>query len=108
MDNSAWWNWSFGRYVGAKALYEGEQLPFGYGIAWALPHTCRYYCLPVPLNRIIGGFRAFWLQVRRPVEHDPIDDAYRAGYGKGVGNGHETGMEQGIRLALIVNDLEKH
>ncbi len=107
MNNDPWWSLSFGRIIGAKFLAEGGTLPRGYGVAWPLPYSMRYYCLPVPLNLIFGGFRDFWLRVRRPVSQDPIDEAWRQGYGRGFSAGQENGMIQGARLATLILNGER-
>lgn len=61
-------------------LAECERFPRGYGVAWCDPRSNHAYCLPVPLNRVAGAFRAWWLEWRRPAEDDPIMKAYAKGY----------------------------
>lgn len=45
-------------------LREGDELPDGYGIAYYEPNTTFAVCMPLPLNVIVGGWRAFiwWLK----------------------------------------------
>ena len=96
-----WWQWSLGRYVNHKTLAEGATLPWGYGIAWVLPYSRQYYCLPIPLNLLVGTCRAFWLKLQQPCDDDPIANAYHFGYNKGFQAGTEHGMVRGLELAKI-------
>lgn len=61
-------------------IREMDVIPPHYGIAYLDPVSMRAFCLPVPLNKFVGAFRAWWLEWRRPVEDDPIVKAYYAGW----------------------------
>lgn len=82
--------------------HEGEILPRGYGVAWYSPWTNQAYCLPIPLNRIAGGFRAWWFQLRRPCEDDPVYACARYNYERGYQAGLDRGVERGMRAAKII------
>ena len=82
------------RIISARYLAEGESLPRWYGIAWWLPNEHAAYCLPVPLNRLVGAFRNWWLTWRLPVENDPILQAYQ--------DGERAGCVKAIRHAKHV------
>jgi hypothetical protein len=89
---------SFGKYIGAKELARGATFPRGYGLAWWLPDVEVGYCLPIPLNRIIGAFRAWWLEWRRPCSDDPIVKAFEDGRRIGWEAGRKHGEEYTHRL----------
>jgi hypothetical protein len=86
------------KIVSAKVIREAESLPKGYGVAWYLPYSDAAYCLPVPLNRIVGAFRAWWLEWRLPAEDDPITAAYAYGLSKGREQGRREGEASTHRL----------
>lgn len=94
----------FGRLVSEQFLEEGNVIPWGYGIAWACPYTRRFYCLPIPLNRIAGCFRSFWLALRRPCEDDPVNQAYVYGHNIGFRDGQRHGEVVMMRLCRIEDD----
>lgn len=89
----------------AREIADGELLPKGYGVAWYLPDRMVALVLPIPLNKIAGAFRAWYLEWRRPVENDPIVDAFR----KGVERGIQSGVERGriIGRNETFDELEK-
>ena len=98
------WSLSFGKYVGEQYLEEGYVLPAWYGVAWRCIYTNRAYCLPIPLNKIAGSFRNWWIALRRPCEDDPILDAYRYGRSQGF----EAGCKYGeLRTARLVKQWLK-
>lgn len=96
------WRLSWGKWVSARELAEGATLPRGYGIAWWLPYSDRAYCLPVPLNRIAGTFRAWYLDWRRPCEDDPIAAAFTYGESTGFQRGIDHGYDRGLRHAKMI------
>ena len=69
-----------------------EVIPRGYGIAWYSPWSMRAYCMRVPFNRIIGAFRNWWLEIRRPCEDDPVMNVYNYAHSIGYSAGKEAGM----------------
>jgi hypothetical protein len=89
------------KIISARVLEEGQMLPCGYGVAWWLPFSDCAYCLPIPLNRVVGAFRAWWLQWRRPCDDDPIPIAYHHGHGLGYQEGERHGEERTHRLYAI-------
>lgn len=103
------WRLSWGKLVSDRELAEGATLPRGYGVAWYLPHSMRAYCLPVPLNRIAGACRAWYLDWRRPCKDDPIMVAYQLGESKGFQRAYDAGYNAALRFAktLIREELTK-
>lgn len=81
-----------------------SQLPKGYGVAWHSAGSFHAYCLPVPLNRIAGAFRAWYLDWRRPVEDDPVLQAYTYGHARGYNEGRTAGYQQAFSHIQIVKD----
>ena len=86
-------------------LAEGEQLPRGYGVAWRLPDRLVYVCLPIPLNLIVGAFRAFWLRVRLPEGRDVLDEYYDLGHRSGYEAGRRQGYEHAMHLRLTLEEI---
>lgn len=80
---------------------EMDVLPKGYGVAWCSPYSSYAFCMRVPFNRIVGAFRAWYLDWRRPVEGDPIMTAFTYGKNLGFKEGHDHGYEIGMRHAVI-------
>lgn len=97
------------RIITALALAEGAKLPKGYGAAWWLPFSQSAYCLPIPFNRIVGAFRNWYLEWRRPCEDDPIAIAYDYAFSKGKAQGRREGEEQTHRLygALLHRNMPR-
>lgn len=99
------WSVPFGRWLNEQLLADGESIPRGYGVAWRCVYTRRAYCLPVPLNRIMGVVRNAWIWLKVPVT-DYIGDAYHYGHSCGFSDGYNVGVEQGIRLTRIAYETE--
>lgn len=88
------------RIITAKVIIEGGLLPRGFGVAWTLPYSHAFYCLPVPFNRIVGSFRNWYLAWRLPCEDDPINLAYMYGESQGFKAGNDHGYKTGVRHAM--------
>ena len=101
------YSWSLGRWFGEEYIAEGHTMPPWYGVAWYCPLTARAYCLPIPLNKIVGSFRNWWFALRRPAADDPVADAYQCGYGKGEAEGYRRGEQAGFRVGLMFRDAER-
>ena len=82
---------------------EMETIPRGYGVAWYSPWSCRAFCMRVPLNRLVGGFRAWYLSWRRPCDKDPVIAAFNEGYYTGLSDGIQQGVDSGRQLAEILH-----
>lgn len=95
----------FGIWVSELDRVKGG-FPLGYGAAWASPYSNRVFCMRVPFNRIVGAFRAWFLEWRRPCPDDPIMLARQVGYDEGYQRGKDAGFESGIRMALDIVRVE--
>ena len=91
------------RIIGARVLAEGGQLPRGFGVAWYLPYSCSFYCLPVPLNRIVAFLRNGYIRLTRAGE-DEIAGVYHYANNKGFQAGVEYGAARAQRLNEIVRE----
>lgn len=85
-----------------RIVIDGGQLPRGYGIAWWLPLTQCAYCLPIPLNKIVGSFRNWYIEWSKPAANDSIMAAYNHGRHRGYQSGYDAGLAQGMRFEKIV------
>lgn len=67
------------KIISMRAIHEGEMLPRGYGVAWYVPWNHQVVCLPIPFNKIVGAFRAWYVEWHRPCENDPLKEIYAKG-----------------------------
>jgi len=92
------WELRCGRYISARSIAEGEAIPRWLGIAWAMPYSHRWYCLPIPLNWIAGWSCSLYMWLRGG-PHDVIRDTYDHAFRKGEAMGYARGHAAGMRLA---------
>lgn len=86
---------------------ELETIPEGYGVAWYSIWSMRAFCMRIPFNRILGSFRAFYLEFQRPCEDDPVLLAYRKGSSEGEVRGYRRGYEIGLRLSATLAEIRE-
>lgn len=98
--------WLLRRY--GRWINEMDMLPKGYGVAWFAIYSAQAFCLPVPFNRIVGSFRAWYLDWRRPCEDDPVLLAHQQGRELGWRDGERYGYEKGLRhSAIVAQELDR-
>lgn len=83
--------------LGAKALWEGDRMPWYMGTAWYLPYSNRVVCMPIPLNLVAGLVRSVWLRARRNEMRDELFNLYRYGHHRGWRAGESHGYSKGLR-----------
>jgi len=91
--------------VGFRMIAEGGRIPRGYGVAWVLPQAQALCCLPIPLNRVAGSVRNWWLRWRRPCENDPVQEMFQHGYWIGYQRGRADGETATYRrFQVLMNE----
>ncbi len=63
-------------------LYEGQQLPLGYGVAWRNLVDMSYTCYLVPFNILARWVREFYFFLAKPNRDEELA-VYRKGYNVG-------------------------
>lgn len=93
-----------------KWLYEGERIPFGWGVAWYEYETGRSVLLPWGINWLVGGVRAIYWRVAngfrvRDCKRD--DSLYHKGKRDGWSIGYKMASERPIGLSDALEAVEK-
>ncbi len=98
-------------------LARGDRIPFGWGIAWAMPNQLAYVVLPMPLHVIAGFVRRVWHEFLLGYhgEASVQDAAFTEGYLAGVRSaqtqawrdGCEHGETRAFKLMASLHEKRK-
>ena len=93
------------RVITDHSLFEGEQYPWGWGVAWRRSDLRAYQLMPIPLNWLAGWLRwAYYGLAHGPRDrlkeriHDSLEVEYSTGYGHGREAGERAAWDQTARI----------
>ena len=87
-----------------KVIWEGHEIPTGYGIAWLKSPSFDAVCYPIPLNILLRYLRTIWHFCVKPNEgalkwwHEGFEEGYDAG--------HKQGYKDAIEVCRVIRDLD--
>lgn len=81
-----------------RMVFEGQALPFWYGVTYRDPAWRAWVCHPIPLNFLVRWGRALWWFLAREPKADRLESACEAAYERGFRVGQKHGEVLGYNL----------